>query len=56
MYALVIVCIMTGATNILALEGLETVDVIQALERHSSRHGIPAVIFVDNSTQLKTLS
>ena len=26
----VIVCIMTGATNILALEGLETADVIQA--------------------------
>ena len=54
--ALVIVCIMTGATNILALEGLETVDVIQALERHASRHGIPAVIFVDNGTQLKTLN
>ena len=47
---------MTGATNILALEGLETVDVIQALERYASRHGIPAVIFVDNGTQLKTLS
>ena len=47
---------MTGATNILALEGLETVDVVQALERHASRHGIPAVIFVDNGTQLKTLS
>ena len=44
-YALVIVCNMTGATNILALEGLETADVIQALERHASRHGIPAVIF-----------
>ena len=55
-YALVIVCIMTGATNILALEGLETADVVQALERHSSRHGIPAVIYVDNGTQLKTLS
>ena len=55
-YALVIVCIMTGATNILALEGLETADVIQGLERHASRHGIPAVIFVDNGTQLKTLS
>ena len=49
-YALVIVCIMTGATNILALEGLETADVVQALERHGSRHGIPAVIFVDNGT------
>ena len=52
----VIFCIMTGANNILALEGLETADVVQALERHSSRHGIPAVIFVDNGTQLKTLS
>ena len=31
-YALVIVCIMSGPTNILALEGLlETVDVVQAL-------------------------
>ena len=29
---------------------------VQALERHSSRHGIPAVIFVNNGTQLKTLS
>ena len=37
-YALVIVCIMTEATNILALEGLETADMVQALERHSSRH------------------
>ena len=55
-YALVIVCIMTGTTNIFALEGLETVDVVQALERHASRHGIPVVIFVDNGTQLKTLS
>ena len=55
-YVLVIVCVMTGAINILALEGLETADVVQALERHASRHGIPAVIFVDNGTQLKTLS
>ena len=47
---------MTRATNILALESLETADVVQALERHRSRHGIPAVIFVDNGTQLKTLS
>ena len=49
MYALVIVCIMTRATNILALEGLETIDVVQALERH-------AVIFINNGTQMKTLS
>ena len=55
-YALVIVCFMTGATNILALEGLEIADVVQVLEQHSSRYRIPAVIFVDNCTQLKTLS
>ena len=45
-YALVIVCIMTGATNILALKGLETVDVVQSLKRHARGHGISAVIFV----------
>ena len=55
MYALVIVCILTGATNILALEGLETQDVVQALERHAARHGMPAVIYVDNGTQLIAL-
>ena len=37
-YALVIVCIMTGATNILALEGLETADMVQALERHGMEY------------------
>ena len=54
-YALVIVCILTGATSILVLEGLETQDVIHALERHSARHGVPAHIFIDNGTQLKAL-
>ena len=54
-YALVIVCILSGATDILALEGLETQNVVQALERHSARHGVPAHIFVDNGTQLKAL-
>ena len=54
-YALLIVCLLTGATSILAMEGLETQDVIQALERHSSRHGVPAVIYVDNGTQLVAL-
>ena len=51
-YALIIVCLLTGATNILAMEGLETQDVIQAMERHASRHGVPAVLSVDNGTQL----
>ena len=55
MYALVIVCLLTGATSILAIEGLETQDVIQAIERHSARHGVPAVMFVDNGTQLIAL-
>ena len=55
LYALVIVCLLTGATNILALEGLETQDVIQAIERHASRHGVPCVIYVDNGTQLVAL-
>ena len=31
-FARVIACIMTGATNILTLVGLETADVFQALE------------------------
>ena len=55
-YALLIVCIITGATNILALEGLETADVVQAIEGHAFRHGMPAIVFVDNGTQLKMMS
>jgi len=54
-YALVGVCILTGATSILLLEGLQTQDVILALERHSSRHGVPSEVFVDNGTQLMAL-
>ena len=54
-YALVIVCILSSATSILALEGLQTQNVIQALERHSARHGVPRKIFVDNGTQLVSL-
>jgi hypothetical protein len=54
-YALVIVCLLTSATNILALESLETQQVVLALERHSSRHGIPSAIYVDNGTQLTSL-
>ena len=51
-YALVICCLLTSATSILALESLETQQIIMALERHSSRHGVPATIFVDCGTQL----
>ena len=49
-YACVGVCILTGATSILLLKGLQTQDVILALERHSIRHGIPSEVFVDNGT------
>ena len=52
LYALVCVCMLTGATNILCLEGLETQDIVGALERHASRHGVPANVYVDNGTQL----
>ena len=52
LYALIIVCLLTGAVNILAMNGLETQDVIQSLERHSSRHGTPNAAYVDNGTQL----
>ena len=55
LYALVIVCLLTSATSILALEGLETQDVVMALERHSGRHGAPSCLFVDQGTQLTSL-
>ena len=54
-YALVIVCLLTGATNIMAPEGIETQDVCAALERHANRYGVPGFIYVDNGTQLKAL-
>ena len=54
-YALVMVCVLTGATSIQVMEGIETQDVVQALERHARIHGVPAEVFVDNGTQLKAL-
>ena len=54
-YALVIVCLLTSATNILVLEGMETQDVVTALERHSSHYGVPMEVFVDNGSQLVAL-
>ena len=38
-YALVFVCLMSGTTNIIALEGIETQDIAQALEKHACRCG-----------------
>jgi hypothetical protein len=53
--ALVIVCMTTSATSILTLESLSTAAVIQALERHASRYGMPAELYVDSGTQLINL-
>jgi hypothetical protein len=54
-YALVCVCLLTGAVNILLMEGLETQDLVAALERHSARHGVPSDVYVDCGTQLMAL-
>ena len=54
-YALVVVCLLSSATSILVLEGLETADVVLALERHSYRYGVPKHVYVDAGSQLVTL-
>lgn len=54
-YGLVIVCLLTSATSILALEGISSQDIVMALERHSARHGAPAAFYVDQGTQLTNL-
>ena len=50
-----IVCLLSGACNILAKEGCETQDVIAAIERHSARHGVPGYLYIYNGKQLKAL-
>jgi hypothetical protein len=54
-HALVIVCMVTSATSIMVLDGLTTQAVIQALERHAARYGMPGEIHVDSGTQLEKL-
>ena len=54
-HALIIVCLLTSATNILVLDGLTTQAVVQAIERHSARYGVPAHLYVDSGTQLEKL-
>lgn len=54
-HALIIVCLLTSATNILVLDGLTTQAVVQAIERHGARYGVPAHLFVDSGTQLEKL-
>jgi hypothetical protein len=54
-HALVVVCMTTSSTSIMVLDGLTTETVVQALERHASRYGMPGQIFVDAGTQLDKL-
>ena len=54
--AVVIVCLLTSATGIHVIEKTSTQDVVQALERHSSRYGVPAKVFVDSGSQLVKLA
>ena len=56
LYALVVVCVLTSATSILSLEEISTEDIVVALERHSSRYGVPGIVFTDNGTQLAALT
>ena len=55
MWALILCCLVTGATSILVMEGLKTGHVVQALERHVARYGVPRKIYVDNGTNLMKL-
>ena len=55
-YMLAMVCILTGATAYYAMETLRTESVVQVLERHGARHGIPNGVFVDSGTQLIALN
>ena len=54
-HALVIVCLMSGATSIHVMEDLKTHSVVSCLERHSSRYGYPFGVYVDSGTQLAKL-
>ncbi len=53
--ALVIVCVVTGSTNVLMCENWSTQSVILALTRHSNRYGAPKILIVDQGSQLKKL-
>ena len=54
-HALIIVCLLTSATNILVMDGLTTQAVVQAIERHAARYGVPGHLYVDSGTQLEKL-
>ena len=54
--ALVCCCLLSGATAIYMLEDWSVSAVLQGLERHSCRYGVPTQIFIDAGSQLKKLS
>jgi hypothetical protein len=53
--ALVVCCLLTGAIGIYVLEDWSTESVISALTRHSTRYGVPSVLYIDAGSQLKAL-
>ena len=48
-------CMHTSSTNILAMDSITTQTVINTIERHAARYGMPAELYVDNGSQLKAL-
>jgi hypothetical protein len=55
-HALVMVCLLSSATDIMVIDGLSTQAVVLALQRHAARYGMPAEIYVDPGTQLHKLN
>ena len=55
-HAVVIVCLLSSATSIHVIEDLTTASVVQALERHSSRYGVPFGVYCDPGSNLVKLS
>ena len=54
-HALIVVCLVTSSTSIWVIDGLSTQAVVQALERHAARYGMPGELYVDPGTQLDKL-
>ena len=54
--ALVLCCLLSGATAIYMLEDWSTQSVMHALERHGCRYGFPSQLYVDSGSQLKKLA
>ena len=53
--ALVMVCILTGAVAIYMCEDWSSDSLLQALERHAGRFGVPSILHVDSGSQMISL-